>query len=114
MRLLDLKQLTEAALDVDELKKYEDEVSSPTPYLRANKFLSKIERNEEFELVGGEKVIIKPEEYNKLLQIFNADTIKGQTVNIQLANGQTKRLTQFQKTTDLGGKGGGGAEGCGG
>jgi hypothetical protein len=108
MRLLDLKQLNEAGLSIDQLKKYDDQISSPTPYLRANKFLSKIERNEEFELVGGEKVVIKPEEYDKLLQIFNAGTIPGQTINIQLANGQTKRLTQFQKTTDLGGKGGGG------
>ena len=109
MRLLDLKQLNEAHLDIDELKKYEDEVPNPTPYVRANKFLSKINKNEEFELVGGQKVIIKPEEYNKLLKLFNSDTVKGQTVNIQLANGEIKRLTQFQKTTELGGKGGGGA-----
>lgn len=109
MRLLDIKQLTETSLDVNELKKYNDAVTSPTPYVRANKFLSKITNKEDFELVGGALVKIDPIEYNRLLQIFNSPTVRGQTVTIKLTDGTTRRLTEFQKTTELGGKGGGGA-----
>lgn len=110
MKLLDLKQLTEANLSIGALTQYSEEdpalAKQLTKYKRVNIFLNKIIGNKEFQLDDGSMVKVKKSEAKRLLDLFLAPSVPTGTLQIATDRGNFP-LSKFFKSEDIGGKGGG-------
>ena len=97
-----IKNLTEAAFSGKTLTKRGNDI----------KFLSKIDKKEEFEMIDGSMITIDPEQSSDAIQLIKNKEFEGNTKRLKFTDtlGKIHRLTLFKKTKEFGGDVGAGGD----
>ena len=95
-----IENLTEAAFSGKTLTKRGNDI----------KFLSKIDKKEEFEMIDGSMITIDPEQSSDAIQLIKNKEFEGNTKRLKFTDtsGKIHRLTLFKKTKEFGGGAGAG------